>query len=189
MRIYTYRYCRLTEIDKFKAFIDKHWKKGHVLSYNNDLIRFQYEVENEGRLSVVVAENNETHEFDGIYGYISTHKYDTSRQIPKVLWGAVWKVRKDIENDEIGKVGINLLKFILKNEEYDAFSVLGISDVNKRIAEAFHFTVGELNHFYCASNSIDSYIVSKNPVVHKNREEGALFYVNEIPLDQHPCLY
>ena len=187
MNLYTYRYCKLSEIDKFKEFIDKHWRKGHILSYSDDLIKFQYGVEGEDRLTIVVAVNNETHDFDGVYGYITTHKYDTTKQIPKVLWGAVWKVRDDINNPLIGKVGLGLLKYILKNEEYDAFSVLGVSEVNKQIASALHFTMGELNHFYCASNSVTEFKIAKKPKRNKGAVQSSDCFVREVllPLDNY----
>lgn len=165
MGLYKYRYCRLDELDKLKRFINEHWKKGHILSISDELILFQHAVKGEDYIDFVVAENIETGEFDGIYGYINNWKYAPSHNIPKVLWGAVWKVREDVHNVEIGKVGLGLLRFILKNEQPDYFASLGISGTHKEIATKLNYCIGDINRFYFANNKVSEFRVIKAPML------------------------
>lgn len=163
MKIYKYRFCKVSEIDKLKDFIDKHWKKGHILSRSEELIKFQHHVEGKDTLTFVVAENQETGEFDGVFGYISNWKYAPSHQIPNVQWGAVWKVREDIHNEEIGKVGLGMLRFILKTDPSDVFSSLGISGAHKQLATSLNYNVGDMNRYYIPNISVKDYKVILNP--------------------------
>ena len=175
MNRYLYRYLRLSEIDRFKQFIELHWRSGHILSWCDPLIRFQYEVPNEDRLTIAVAENSLTGEIDGVYGYISSDKYDSSPAVLKTLWGAVWKVRDDIDNPDLGKVGMGLLKFILRNEPAEVFASLGISGIHKGIALKLNYEVGEMNHWYIANPSVTEFKVAVWPHVMYEAKKGCSY--------------
>ena len=124
MKLYNIRYYRPEDRPRLIQFLDKYWRKNHIISTSDILFDFQHRVED--RYTFVVAENKETEEFDGVYGYILTHKYDTSHAIPNVAWGAIWKVRSDVKSCEIGSLGLGLLKFIIKNENILTFASSGI---------------------------------------------------------------
>lgn len=180
MRIYKYRFCKVSEIDKLKDFIDKHWRKGHVLSKSDELIKFQHQIEGRDTLTFVVAENQITGEFDGVYGYISNWKYAPSHNIPNVQWGAVWKTRDDIHNEEIGKVGFNLLRYILKNDPAEVFGSIGISGIHKKLAETLGYIMGDMNRYYIPNQSVRDFKVIKCPDVNNMCNNATDSYVKEI---------
>lgn len=163
MKIYKYRFCKLSEIDKLKEFIDKHWRKGHVLSKSDELIKFQHLVDGSDHLTFVVAENLQTGEFDGVYGYISNWKYAPSHHIPNVQWGANWKTRDDVHNEEIGKIGFGMLRYILKNDPAEVFGSLGISGIHKQLAETLGYIMGDMNRYYIPNQSFVDFKVIKHP--------------------------
>ncbi len=180
MRIYKYRFCKVSEIDKLKDFIDKHWKKGHILSKSDELIKFQHQIEGRDTLTFVVAENQETGEFDGVYGYISNWKYAPSHMIPNVQWGAVWKTREDVQNEEIGKIGLGMLRFILKNDPSDVFGSMGISGTHKQLAIKLGYIMGDMNRYYIPNQSIQDFKVIKKPDVSNMTDVITNCYVKEI---------
>ena len=180
MRIYKYRFCNISEIDKLKDFIDKHWRKGHILSKSDELIKFQHQVEGRDTLTFVVAENQLTGEFDGVYGYISNWKYAPTHKIPNVQWGAVWKTRDDIHNEEIGKIGLGMLRFILKNDPSDVFGSMGISGTHKHLAETLGYIMGEMNRYYFPNQSVNDFKVIKCPDINNMSDYKTDSYVKEI---------
>ncbi len=180
MKIYKYHFCKLSEIDKLKDFIDKHWRKGHILSKSEELIKFQHLVGGRDYLTFVVAENQQTGEFDGVYGYISNWKYAPSHNIPNVQWGAVWKTRDDVHNEEIGKIGFGMLRYILKNDPAEVFGSIGISGIHKQLAATLGYTMGDMNRYYIPNQTIKDFKVIKNPDVTNLSAEATDSYVKEI---------
>lgn len=180
MRIYKYRFCNVSEIDKLKDFIDKHWRKGHILSKSDELIRFQHLVEGRDTLTFAVAENQITGEFDGVYGYISNWKYAPSHHIPNVQWGALWKVRDDVKNEEIGKVGFGLLRFILKNDPAEVFGSIGISGIHKQLAETLGYVMGDMNRYYIPNKNVKDFRIIKCPEVNNMCNDLTDSHVKEI---------
>lgn len=163
MSIYDIHFCKYDELPELQEFIDKHWRKGHILSYSKELFEFQHKLPGKDYYSFVVAKNIETSEIDAVYGYIETQIYDASHTIPNIGWGAIWKVRDDVQNKEIGKLGLKLLKFILKNSDIETFAALGISKTHKDIAISLNCKVGETEHYYIVNNRVSNFIVAKNP--------------------------
>lgn len=180
MSIYKYRLCKLSEIGRLKDFIDNHWRKGHILSKSDELIKFQHYIDGKDYLTFVVAENLQTGEFDGVYGYISNWKYDNSHRIPNVLWGALWKIRDDVKNTEIGTIGFGMLRYILKSDPSEVFAVLGISGIHKQLATTLGYTIGDMYRYYIPNQSLTDFNVIKFPdLLGLNKVETGC-YVKEI---------
>lgn len=175
MSLYDIHFCRHEELTDLQNFIDKYWRKGHVLSYSNTLFEFQHGKEGVDYYTFAIARNIETSEIDAVFGYIESQKYDSTKTVPNIGWGAIWKVRDDVQNKEIGKLGLKLLKYIIKNSTIETFASLGISKTHKDLATALNFVVGETNHYYLANSAISNFKVAFNPVVSE-------FYKNCSPL-------
>ena len=62
MENYEIRYCKLSEVDKLQQFIDKYWKKNHILAHNKELLDYQHKNTLENRYNFVVAHNVVTNE-------------------------------------------------------------------------------------------------------------------------------
>lgn len=174
MGIYLIRHCKKNELAKLQDFLDKHWRKSHIMSQSEALFNFQHDVVGSDHYTFVVAENMQTGEFDGVYGYISSYRYDITKQVPKIGFGAIWKVRDDVHNLEIGKIGIKMLKYILKQEDFESFGALGISKIHKDIAVALNFNVGVTNHYYYANNKVREFRIAQSPQVFKARPSSSV---------------
>lgn len=164
MSIYDIHFCSFGELPELQSFIDKYWRKNHIMTYSKLLFEFQHKIEGQDHYTFVIAKNVESNEIDGVYGYIETNKYDNTHSIPNIGWGAIWKVRDDIFNKEIGKLGLKMLKFILKNSTIETFAALGISSIHKKIALSLNFKVGTINHYYIVNNNLKEYSIIVNPL-------------------------
>lgn len=163
MSLYNIHFCKKNELNKLQHFINNHWRHGHVMGTSKELMDFQHEHEGSDYYDFAVAENNETGEFDAIYGFIRSWKYDTTHTVPSIGWGAIWKVREDADNPEIGSISLKLMKYILINGDIDVLGSLGISKDFKAVAKSLHFTVGTMNHYYIANSQFRDYRVIVNP--------------------------
>ena len=89
MSIYTIKKVPVNEVDKLVLFIDCYWKKGHALVKSRALLDFQHLNKEEGCYNFIVAENNETKEYDALVGFISTAQYDKKLIKNGDYWGAI----------------------------------------------------------------------------------------------------
>jgi len=180
MNIYDIRFCKKSELGLLQSFIDKHWRKGHVLARSKELFEFQHLYDGFDDYTFAIALNNISKEIDGVLGLINYWKYDPSHTIPNVGWSAIWKVREDVDNPEIGGIAFKLLKFILVKGGISAFCSLGISKTYKDIAIKLHFTVAEMNHYYIVNNEVHNYIVIINPEIKLAYKQNS-YVINTLP--------
>ena len=142
---YEIRFAHYEEIDEIMRFIDEHWKKGHILSYNREL--FEYDMVIDGRVNFMIARNRESGMIEGLAGFIPASRdktrYDT--------WGSIWKV----VDGAMGLLGLELSRRIEKNENIRSALTMGINPetavpIVKRMR---HFEdVGKMQHFYCLAD-------------------------------------
>ena len=163
--LYDIRLCRKTELPKLQNFINNHWKENHILCNSNELFYFQHNnKEQQDLFNFVIAENTETNDFDGVFGFILSDIYDKSKEILSVKWGAIWKVRENIDNKEIKSLGLALFKYLLDLYPNVPYAVLGMSKKNIAICNALHFTSGVLTHYYIANEKITDFKIARNPM-------------------------
>jgi hypothetical protein len=119
---------------------------------------FQHLNQNKKEYNFIIAINNETQEIDGIIGYIQLSLYDPKLEDNGDYWGAIWKVRTDVENDDIKMLGLFLWGEILRNKNMKTFGAIGISDIAKRFYKMTRFKMGVLNQYYILREQQTPYI-------------------------------
>lgn len=162
MSLYTIKKVPIEEYSKLVLFLDEHWKKGHALVKSRELLDFQHLDKKNKCYNFIVAENNETHEYDALVGYIPTSQYDPSLEPQGDYWGAIWKIREDIKNNELSTAGFYIWKSIFKLPSFHSYSAIGISSVAKQIYEASRMHVSCLNHYYILNDSISDFKIAAN---------------------------
>lgn len=172
--IYEVVLCGSDDIDNVRNFIDKFWKKDHALAVSKELIDFQhYEVDGDC-YNFIIAKHRITKEVDGILGFINTAHYDPSLASEGDYWGAIWKVRDDIENEEIKTLGLNLFEKFQELTAYKTFGAIGISQIAKRIYKALRYKIGVLNQYFILNQKTTEFkiatIVSDFPKVDVSNE-------------------
>lgn len=154
MSIYTVKKVPSNEVDKLISFIDNHWKKGHALVKSKTILDFQHYNKEDDTYNFIVAENNETKEYDALVGFIPTSQYDSKLAENGDYWGAIWKYREDVNNDEINNVAFYIWKRIFKLPFFHSYAAIGISQIAKRIYEVSRIPVAILNHYYIANENV-----------------------------------
>jgi hypothetical protein len=157
--MYDIRFCKADEIKKIQHFINRHWKKGHVLARNEELLRWQHFNVKKNHCNFVVAYDHNTDDFLAILGIIPTWHYDSELFSEKDFWLAIWKVN---EKQCIKQgLGINLLSFLKKKYNPNSIAAIGISDLAKKIYRIFGYQVGKLTQYYFLNPHVSIYKIAK----------------------------
>ncbi len=123
-----------SEIDRLQAAIDTHWRKGHVLAHDAELLRWQYRnPRHTDRLSVLQATENGR--LVGMLGLIQADFNVLGRRLP-ALWLATWFAAADAP----GATGLALLREALSSDA-KVVACLGFNDTAERIYRALRFSV------------------------------------------------
>ena len=162
MALYTIRQPKGNESSLIRDFIENHWKKGHSLAKSKQLLDFQHYSARRDEYNYIIAKNNKTGEVDALFGFIPTSQYDSNLEVNGDYWGAIWKKRDDIDNEEIGDIGMDVFTRLFEFENFHSFAAIGISKIALRIYKAFKCNIGYLHHYYIFNNEVSSFIIAKN---------------------------
>ena len=162
MSLYTVRQPHSSESQLIQDFLDNHWKKGHSLVKSKTLLDFQHLNKTKEEYNYIIAQNNETNEIDALFGFIPTYQYDAELNSNGDYWGAIWKKRDDIDNEEIGDIGMDVFTRLFEFQNFHSFAAIGISKMALRIYKAFKCKIGYLHHYYIFNNEVGSFKVAKN---------------------------
>lgn len=194
MSIYTIKKVPVNEVNKLVSFIDNHWKKGHALVKSKELLDFQHLNKDDNTYNFIVAENNETKEYDALVGFIPTSQFDSKLAENGDYWGAIWKCREDVSNDEINNAAFYIWKRIFKLPFFRSYAAIGISQIAKRIYEVSRIPVALLNHYYIANNSITVFEIGSNLEKGNPSSLSKISHIREIDIenigdDEIPAVY
>jgi hypothetical protein len=136
------RRCRAGEIQGVMAFIDEHWRKGHVLATSRALMDWQYRAE-DGSYNFIVAMEGD--KLLGVLGYIPEDHYDATLKGKGIAWLALWKLRDDVK---VAGLGLSMLRHLEKLIGSAAVGVNGINATHPPMYKAMGYQTGHLHHHY-----------------------------------------
>ncbi len=147
------RFANREDIPDIMRFIDKHWKKGHILARNKE--EFVYEYGNGSSVNMVISED-ENGKINGIEGFIPYGK--KNRDIMLALW-------KVIKTDN-PMLGIEILQFIDRHADARSISCPGINAKVIGIYQYMGYTTGQMTQWY-RLNAMEDYRIAKvkNPEI------------------------
>lgn len=194
--VYDIRQCTTYDVEKVQYFIDTHWRKGHVLATSGRLMDFCHKSrEQEGLYNYIIAVNKATGEIDGIIGFIPTAHYDKALANERDVWGAIWKIREDVVNDEIKMLGLLIFEKFTEVTGLKTYGAIGISKIAKRIYKALRYKTGSLNQYFILNNSLTEFSIAQSNL-HPHQEpvsvpgHAVLAYINDLSaVDNIDCLY
>ncbi len=140
---YTIRFAKMDDAEKIMRFINKYWRRGHILAQNKELFLWQYGMDE--RLSIVIGIDSN----DNIHGMLGFVPYDTTecKDIALALWKA---------NPSSGFLGVRLLSFLMKEEPHRYVVCPGVNpDTTRKIYEHAGMFVKEMQHWYRLANKED----------------------------------
>lgn len=146
---YFIRFAQKSDVDKIMQFIDKYWRKNHILARDRELFEWQYGGNND-KLNIVIG-TDEDGEIQGMLGFVP---YDTSDDKDIAL--ALWKA-----NPSTGFLGVRLLKYLMDNEPHREIICPGINlETTSKIYEYVGMKVSTMAQWYRLAK-MDTYKIAK----------------------------
>jgi hypothetical protein len=136
------RICRDDDIEVVMAFIDQHWRKGHVLATSRKLMDWQYKQPG-GQYNFVLALEGD--KLLAILGFIPVDRYDPALRYRAAVWLALWKLRSDVK---VAGLGFRMLRFLENAHGTKTVAVNGINAAHPPMYHALGYRTGFLRHFY-----------------------------------------
>lgn len=148
------------DIKLIKKFINKHWKKNHILIKNKEVFNFYYCItRNKPQFYIAKDSKNQIH---AILGYITNKQFDN--QIPvRGVWLALFCAKKNATKG----VGIMLLNKLETSLDADFIASLGVGSRVLPIYKRLGYQTGKINHFI---KKINSSKIKKNSKIKINTE-------------------
>jgi hypothetical protein len=161
--MYNIRYARKEDLPLIIKFLDAHWKKNHALVVSQELMDFQHLNPITGDYNFIIAENKKTRELDAMSGYIPVYQYDFNLYKPDEvdLWGAIWKVRDDIREEDMSLLAVFLFEKYIEIPYAMTYSSIGLSGDAIKAYKAMRHFVGVLPQYYILNNTIEDFKIAK----------------------------
>ncbi len=130
------RFATRNDIPLIMDYIDKYWKRGHILATDKTLFEWQYI--HYGKVTMIVAEDVDG-SIQGILGYIPYSDGD-DKDISLALWKA---------NHSEDFLGIRLLMYLRKEEKHRNIICPGINlGTTSKIYTSMGMKIGTMNQWY-----------------------------------------
>jgi hypothetical protein len=150
----TIRRCQTADVPDVLAFLEAHWKPGHIFTRDRELFDWQYARQDRpGEYTIALARQNESGELVGMLGYLPTRRFDPSLADNNAIWLALWNVREDVA----GPIGLQLLNDVTRGERHTSIGVIGFQPTAAAIYTALKFQVGELRHYVLPNPDVSAF--------------------------------
>lgn len=153
---YDIRFCNENERISLMEFIDRYWRKNHILSQSQELLDWQYLNKDKHRYNFVLAICKSTNEIHGILGFISTSLFDSDIKTP-MRWGTVWKIREDVASKGLG---LALKLYMYQNAKSHYAGGIGLSRFSREINKKMGEEIGVMEHFYMVAPNIEYFLLA-----------------------------
>jgi len=134
-----YQFATQSDSALVREFIDRHWRRGHVLARDERLLLWQHRGPGD-RLNFVLGERDG--EVLGILGFIDSSRFDP-HDTPGSVSLTTWVTRTDVPTTG---VGTGLLRFLDRERRADLLSTIGVAVDAQRLLGALSFATGEMAH-------------------------------------------
>ena len=165
----------LSEYDKIFKFIKFSWREDHAFVKSRALLDFQHLDSEREVYHFIVAENQETGDFDALVGYIPLSQFDKSLEENGDYWGAIWKRRDDIANDEIKGMGFFVWDRLFRLPYFNSHGAISMSNDAQMMYKARRLPIDVMNQYYIINENIKKFNIAGNAdnlIISKNAFEG-----------------
>jgi hypothetical protein len=128
------RFAKDSDIPAIMSFIDKYWRKNHIMSRHRELFEFQHKWGDE--VSFILSEKEDT--ITGVLGYIPYSKKNRDVTL------AIWKTNKTEDTMQ----GIKVLSFLRENGDVHKLSAPGINPKTIPIYKFLGLGTGKMKQWY-----------------------------------------
>ena len=149
---YDIRLARADEAAEIMGFLDKHWKRGHILSVNKELFNYEFLDKDEVTLHIIIAKNKVNHKICGMSGFLLCS--DTEDTAKQDIWGSIWKVVNEV--GILPFLGIELIKRLKLIYPHRYNIGIGINKNTSAVIRkvAFKEFVAKMKHYYLLNETM-----------------------------------
>ena len=161
-------YVPKKDVDKLIHFLKFHWKEDHVFIKSKALLDFQHYNKDIDGYTFIVAENQETGEYDALEGYIPTYLYDGRLKEEGDYWSALWKRREDVEPKELGFIGIQVHMRQMKLPNFHSLGSINPSEFAKRVHKGLNAVMEDMFQYFILNDRIKEFKIAGNVAIMNN---------------------
>ncbi len=158
---YDFHFCRIDEIEDVVDFIDKYWKKNHILVLSRALLDWQHLDRQRNRYNFSLARNRKSNEIHALLGFIPIGQFDPALQ-QYAFYGAIWKVREDV-----APVGLGILVYHYACKELLPY-FWGSIGISKEGCKNYVTTIGEMEHYFLLNPQCEQFNIAQNVEKYRN---------------------
>ena len=81
------RLANLKDKKNIQVFLDKYWKKDHILSLSDKLFDYMYKNEISKKYNFLISIDDKTNNINGLLGFIEAKHYDPFYQTQEMFYG------------------------------------------------------------------------------------------------------
>lgn len=142
---YEIRLATPHDIPNIMNFIDKYWKKGHIMATNRSFFEYEF-LENDSRVNFIIAISRQKNTLEGILGFL----YSSREKDKRDVWGSIWKVKPG----NMAMLGLELRKRmeVLSECRYAIGIGANPNTTVPIIKRALRRKTGVMQHFYILSD-------------------------------------
>lgn len=149
---YDIRLAKADETGEIMFFLDKHWKKGHILSKNKELFNYEFLDKDNTTLHIIIAKSRDYNKICGLCGFLPCSYTDDS--LKRDIWGSIWKVVEGEGN--LAFLGIELIKRLKLLYPHRYNIGIGINrDTTAVIRKVvFKEQIAKMKHYYMLNSAL-----------------------------------
>lgn len=151
-----------SDYEKLIKFIKNSWRKDHAFVKSKELLDFQHLDKERDVYHFIVAENQNTGEYDALVGYIPLSQYDKSLECNGDYWGAIWKRRDDVLNEEIRGMGFYVWDRLFSLPHFSSHGAISMSNDARQMYKARRLPVDVMSQYYILNEDMDVFHVAGN---------------------------
>jgi len=147
------RFAHYTESVPIQCFIDRNWRKDHVLAKRKGLLDWQYLDKKNDRYNFVVAPDSNG-KFRAILGFIPLSHFDDRIPQNDLIWLAIWQVTEECAGQKLGKLLLDHLQETIRPKIIAANAISGTAAHRYR-QNGWH--IDRLGHYFIPNTSIQDH--------------------------------
>lgn len=142
--------CSTEDLPALRAFIDQHWRKGHILAREQAVLDWYYGT-GQGASFLLAKRDGEIF---AVLGYIDADRFYPRPPAQSELWLALWKVRDDAA---VPGLGLRLILELKKRYPQRPIAVLGMSEAASKIYKLLRYKVRTLDQLFIYNRQIKNF--------------------------------
>lgn len=146
--------CTRGELPALMEFINRHWRKDHILAREQAVLEWYYGTEHGCNFLLARKDG----EIFAVLGYIDSDRFYPHSPEHSELWLAMWKVRDDAG---VTGLGLRLILELKKRYPQRPISVLGLSDEASKIYTLLRYRVKTLDQLFIHNSQLSRYKLLK----------------------------